>query len=318
MRIGIVGEQLDAEAAAVAERLRVRGATPAFLDFSGFPKVTQLSLHVDAGGPRIVRDGEDISDCQAWYVRRFGYADPLLKSEPTREEWIDIYPQFREWVAAENQKAMTVASLLFFLEELAPVINPPAAFVGHNRKPHQVHLLQKAGLPVPDFLVTNDADAVRAFLDRHPRVIYKPVAGGRLTREIDRALVDARAHALATEPILVQALAEGDHVRAYVADGKLVGAGLIHFDKEVRMDYRASPKGASAYELPAHVAEECIRAADACGMPFTGLDVIVDKPRGTHLFLECNPAPMFVNFQRMTGIPVVEALVDLLLDRAKA
>lgn len=313
-----MGERLDAEADLVGKRLEARGVTPAFLDLSGFPKSMTVEVRVSSDGlPTVHRDGEDLSDCAAWYVRRFGYTDPLLRNEPTREAWADLYGQMREWAAVENQKAMTVASLLLFLEERAPVVNPPAAFIGHNRKPHQVYLLRKAGLPVPDFIVSNDADGLRDFLARHPRVVYKPVAGGRLTREIDRAHLDARVHALQSEPILVQALAEGRHVRAYVAGDRLVGAGEILFDKEVRMDYRATSKGAEPIDLPPRVAADCVRAARACGMPFTGLDVIVDEARGAHHFLECNPSPMFANFERMTGIPVSDALADLLVERAK-
>ena len=317
MRIGILGEPTDAEADLVAKRLREAGVEPVFADVSGFPAKSRLSLHVDGPRPRVEVDGQDASDVRAWYVRRFGYVDPLFRGELTREAWNDIYGQFREWGQVENQKAMTVASLLRFLEELAPMVNSPDAFIGHNRKPHQVYLLRKAGLPVPDFLASNDPDAIRAFLARHPRVIYKPVAGGRHTREIDAAHFESRVKALATEPILVQALAEGRHCRAYVVGDRFVGAGEILFDREAGIDYRASTKGAERIDLPAHVQAQCVQAAQACGMSFTGLDVIWDEPTGTHRFLECNPSAMFVNFERMTGVPVSTALVDHLVERAK-
>lgn len=317
MRIGILGQPTDAEADLVAARLREAGADPLFADLSAFPRATRLGLHVEDGRPRVTLDGQDVSDVGAWYVRRFGHVDPLLRGELSREDWNDVYGQFREWGHVENQKAMTVASLLRFLEELAPMVNPPEAFIGHNRKPHQVWLLRKAGLPVPDFLASNDPDALRAFLARHSRVVYKPVAGGRHTREIDRPHLDARVHALATEPILVQALAEGRHCRAYVVGDRYLGAGEILFDREAGIDYRASTRGADRIDLPPRIRDECVKAAQACGMSFTGLDVIWDEASGAHHFLECNPSAMFVNFERMTGVPVSQGLADHLVERAK-
>lgn len=318
MRIGILGEANEAEVRLMSQRFDERGVEPVVVDLAGFPKTTRLSIEVaPPARPRVLVDGKDVGDARAWYVRRYGFTDPLVKREMDLEEWTSIHNQFREWMAVENQKQMTTSSLLEFLHELAPVVNPPAAFLGHLRKPHQTYLIAKAGLPVPPFLVTSDADEARAFIARHPRVVYKPVAGGRHTREIDRAHFDSRAHALGTEPILLQSLAEGRHLRAYVVGDRFVGAGEIQFDASVSIDYRATQRGAVGVELPPHVQRDCVAAAKACGMPFTGLDVIVDDARGAHAFLECNPSPMFANFERMTGIGVSSALAELLVDLAK-
>ena len=317
MRIGILGEASEPEVALVSKRLAERGVDPVVADLNGFPRERRLSILVEGGAPRVVLQGQDLSDVAAWYVRRYGFSDPLVKREMDLKEWTEIHNQLREWIQVENQKQMTLASTLEFLQELAPTVNPPGAFLGHLRKPHQTYLIRKAGLPVPDYLVTSDPDEARAFLARHPRVVYKPVAGGRHTREMTRERFDQRARALQTEPILLQALAEGRHLRAYVVGDRFVGAGEIQFDREVSIDYRETQRGALPVDLPEEIQRQCVRAAEACGMPFTGLDVIVDDERGRHAFLECNPSPMFANFERMTGIPVSDSLANLLVELAK-
>lgn len=195
-------------------------------------------------------------------------------------------------------------------------MNPVDAFIGHTRKHHQVWTLRRAGLRVPDFLAANDLDALRAFVARHDRVVYKPVAGRRHVRELTAEHLESRASALATEPVLVQALVEGRHVRAYVVGDRVVGAGEVVFDRDVAVDYRASQRGTEVVDLPADVRRDCVRAARACGMDWTGLDLILDAD-GRANFLECNPSAMFANFERATGIPVSDALADLLIERAK-
>lgn len=317
MRVGILGEPAESEVSLLSRRLQALGAEPVVVDVSAFPRTTRLEIRIEEARPRFLYEGRDMGDVQAWFLRRTGYMEPLIRRELTMEEWVDIHNQFNEWLLVENEKTMFLASLQEFLEENVPVVNPVASFVGHLRKPHQVYLLRKAGLPVPDYLLSNDAEAIRGFLRRHGRVVYKPIAGGRHARTIDEQRLDERAHALKYEPVLVQALAEGRHVRAYVVGDRLVGAGEILFDRSQGIDYRETSRGAERIELPAEVQRQCVLAAKACGMPFTGLDVIVDEARGTHAFLECNPSPMFANFERMTGIAVSEALAGLLVAEAK-
>jgi glutathione synthase/RimK-type ligase-like ATP-grasp enzyme len=319
MRIGILGEPLEPEVKLLSQRLVELGVEAVIVNFAGFPRHTKSEFRVEKDGLRLIYDGKDVSDVAAWYVRRFGFTDPLIKEELTKEGWNDIYNQFREWIAVENEKAIHIGSIVMFLSEMAPMINPPPSFIGHLRKAHQVYLIRKAGLPVPDFMISNDADAIRAFMTRHgDNVVYKPLAGPRHVRILTRQMLDERAHALQTEPILVQALAEGRHVRAYVAGDRVVGAAEVLFDREKSIDYRETQRGVEVLDLPDALKAHCVRAARACSMDFTGLDVIIDEARGTWKFLECNPSPMFANFERMTNVPVSTALAQLLVERAKA
>ena len=73
-----------------------------------------------------------------------------------------------------------------------------------------------------------------------------------------------------------------------------------------------------AVRLAAGEADACRRAAAACGMTFTGLD-LRRRPDGGFAVLECNPSPMFAGIQRRTGAePVSDALAELLLGGRRA
>jgi glutathione synthase/RimK-type ligase-like ATP-grasp enzyme len=37
------------------------------------------------------------------------------------------------------------------------------------------------------------------------------------------------------------------------------------------------------------------------------------KPNGEYVFLEANPSPMFLHFERQTGFPITQELVKLLI-----
>lgn len=314
MRVGIVGPHGDPEVRRVQEGLRDAGADPVVLDLSAFPAKTRVAVRV-GDRPVVVRDGEALDDVGAWYVRRFGHTDPLVRGSLSAEEWAGIHGRFEEWLAAENERAVFVASLLEFLAATAPVVNPPRAFVGHLRKHHQTWTLRAAGLDVPDFVTGNDPDEAASFAAARPSV-YKPAAGFRHVREIDAATVRERAAALATEPIVVQALAEGRHVRAFVVGGRFLGAAEMRFDRAKGVDYRLAPTAVEPLDLGREAEAECERAARVCGMPFTGLDLVLG-PDGRRRFLECNPSPMFATFEDATGIPVSRTLAGHLVDLAR-
>jgi D-alanine-D-alanine ligase-like ATP-grasp enzyme len=37
------------------------------------------------------------------------------------------------------------------------------------------------------------------------------------------------------------------------------------------------------------------------------------KPTGEYVFLEANPSPMFIHFERQTNFPITQKLVNLLM-----
>ena len=46
---------------------------------------------------------------------------------------------------------------------------------------------------------------------------------------------------------------------------------------------------------------------------WTGIDYRLTPDR-QYVFLEANPSPMFLGFQSATGLPLLESLVDLLVE----
>jgi glutathione synthase/RimK-type ligase-like ATP-grasp enzyme len=65
--------------------------------------------------------------------------------------------------------------------ELAParVVNRTTAMASNGSKSYQTQLIRAHGFAVPETLMTNEPDLVRAFHQQHRRVIYKLMSGVR-------------------------------------------------------------------------------------------------------------------------------------------
>ena len=69
------------------------------------------------------------------------------------------------------------------------------------------------------------------------------------------------------------------------------------------------------YALPADVERGLLGVMDALGINYGAADFVV-TPEGRHVFLEVNPAGEFFWLERQNGLPISEAIADVLLGRA--
>lgn len=312
-RWGIIGPPRDAQVASVAGSLRERGTEPLILPLSSFPATGTLSL-LD-GVP--FAPGCGVEEVRAWYIRSMPLPLPFLPPgaaaganaaapDELAREWRSAY-------AGGRERRSFVFSFVGALERGGAVlVNPPATFAQHFLKLDQLQRMRDAAVPVPRTLATNDPAAVIDFAQRiGAPIVYKPLAGGALCRRVSTAdLHPERLGLLANAPVLFQEEIPGRNLRVYVVAGAVAASYEI---TSPTLDYR----GAETAVLPTTLSDEehdaCLRAATACGLVFTGID-IRERPDGTFALLECNPSPMFASIERRTGQRLVtHALTDLLL-----
>ncbi|MFL5280062.1 MAG: RimK family alpha-L-glutamate ligase [Rhodopila sp.] len=195
----------------------------------------------------------------------------------------------------------------------ALVVNRPRAMQSNASKPLQAQLIGAAGFMVPETLVTSDEREARAFWRRHGRVIFKSVSGIRsIVRELDENTA-ARLHRLSALPAQFQAYVPGVDVRVHVVGTKTFAAAI---DSKV-IDYRyAAREGAevtlSAVELPESVRVRCITLAAELGLSLAGID-LRQTPAGEYVCFEVNPMPAFTYFENNTGLPIAQAVAELLI-----
>jgi glutathione synthase/RimK-type ligase-like ATP-grasp enzyme len=302
---GIIGPVSDPQVACVASALRRRGAAPVVLDLGQFPHTLRLSLR--DGVPSA--DGVDLLAVSSWYVRSLPLPLPFRVTPAA-----DTRVQQRNYAAGRERRSFVAGFVAALAATGSALVNPPERMAQHFRKCEQLDALRAAGVPVPATLATNDPDAVVTFAGEVGALVYKPLAGGgRCRRLTDADLSAERLSRLAAAPVLFQAEVPGTNIRVYVVGGAVVAAYQIVSDE---LDYRGAEADVRAVRLAAGEAAVCRRAAAACGMTFTGLD-LRRRPDGGFAVLECNPSPMFAGIQRRTGAePVSDALAELLLGAA--
>jgi glutathione synthase/RimK-type ligase-like ATP-grasp enzyme len=238
------------------------------------------------------------------------YQDPVGFGSEVEE---DMAADWRRTMMALRERGTVLSSILTRWEQLGvPVYNPSSAR-GNITKPYQIALLHEAGLPVPISLWSNDPIRVRAFCQAHDAV-YKPVAGGASTRRVTSDdLTDERLSALASAPVCFQETLEGDDIRVYVIDGRVVCALRIVSDA---IDFRQNEQSIELMELPREVAEQCVAATEVLGLRWTGMDLKADR-HGQLKILELNPSAMFLGFDARAGSDIRGAFASALLSHVR-
>ncbi len=171
-------------------------------DSVAFPETVRVSFDED----RVRVHGKPVPEpMRSAYVRTLGtsYRLPNLAKE--------LKARPHGLLAQLDECGAMMASMACTLRERGvPLVNDLDVNAQHGRKPYQLRLLRDAGLPVPRYLASNDPKAVRTFVRRVKRAVYKPMAGGATVREVKpEDLSDDRLDALAYAPVLFQELIEG-------------------------------------------------------------------------------------------------------------
>jgi hypothetical protein len=301
----IVGDDDDAHAAAVARRVAAGGAVAAYLDFRRFPGAAALTWDpIRRRGELALADGAiDLQRVRSVYWRTAGSTRAAA----------GLRGDLHRFAEEETRKALE--SLLRGLG--CPVINPPEAIAAHRCKPVQSAAVAALGVAVPDTVITSDPAAAAAMFAAHPDgVVVKPVGGGAYARRLTRGDL-ARGASIRASPMQYQAWIAGEDLRVYVL-GEVVLAGRIVVRDPTRVDFRTDPDHHSeSVTLSPEQATQCRLIARTLGLVWTGID-LRRTPAGELVFLEANPSPMFLRFERDTGHPILATLVDLLLGVAAA
>jgi hypothetical protein len=300
MTVLILGGMDDEHACHMLEYLRSTGADAELLDSRWFPSDLQIAYDPLTGNGSLRLP-----------------TDRLLPLDAVRSVYWRCYnnvqapdlPDPEQAFIAGNDARGLFESLLMRLP--ARWVNGWRAFQLHQTKPAQLAMVAALGIPVPATLLTNDPEAVREFVARHPRSIFKPVQGGAHTRPVTPAhLSDANLENLCFAPVTLQEEVPGTNVRAFVAGQRVLACEV----RTAALDFRDDPEPhIEPHALPDEVAGWCLRAAQELDLLWTGIDLRL-TPEGRYFFLEANPSPMFLGFESRSGLPLTASLGALLMD----
>ena len=197
-----------------------------------------------------------------------------------------------------------------------------------ENKQLQLQVARDLGLDLPRTLTTNDASAVRAFAES--------CENGMVTKMLSSFAIyeEGKEFVVFTNPVKLEDLADLSglrlcpatfqeslpkslEIRATVVGHRIMSAAVdSQISERATHDWRRD--GLSMlqdwrpYQLPLEVEDKILRLMDYFSLNYGAIDIIL-TPGGKHVFLELNPCGEFFWLERSPGLPISDAIADLLL-----
>lgn len=300
MNILVMGEQEDPHAQKILKVLLQRGVKALLMSTGEFPQRLQISWH-----PNLV-EGALCFPCGKSI--KFGDIHAVYWRSLSQPNLVDLHDGYQQLLA--QQDSMSV--LRTFLNGTpARWVNAWAAYDFHKEKPLQLARVGALGVNIPKSLVSNSVQQIQAFCQLLPSAIYKPVYGGSHTEFLTDELLETSrlAQVLSISPVTIQEYIAGTNIRCYVIGDKVFSAEIRSDSVDFREDGQAQ---ILPLTLPPDVEAHCLLIRRELGLAWTAIDWR-RHASGDYYFLEANPSPMFIHFEDVTGFPIADTLVDLLI-----
>jgi len=212
--------------------------------------------------------------------------------------------------------------VLHRLEDLGVyVINPADAIEVAVDKYYTSARLEDAGILTPRTVVTEGfTEAMKAFEELGGDVVVKPLFGSLgmgMTRigDPDVAYRVFRALEMAQSVYYLQEFIPhgGEDIRAFVVGGEVV-ASMLRRAEGWKTNISAGGK-AEPYELDDDLTEVSIKATEAIGLKYSGVDLLRSEKDGKSYVIELNSTPGWQGLQAVTEKDVTSLLVDYILSK---
>lgn len=325
-RVLIVSSADDLHANALAYALKRKGHGCECLFTPDFPTLLAMSMRQDPEdrASRLLMRGHGITEDD--------------QSEPFDTIWLrrqkgaflpeDMHPGDKE--IASYQCESFLASVLAFLDRGPGTfwVNPMSSDPWARQKPYQLRSAVRAGLTIPDTLVSNDPAEIRAFLREQGGVVAHKLLENAAWISGD----EEHVFAAYTAPVTAEQLPEDAVVR--LCPGifqpllqkrfEVRVACLGDFLVALRINSQTNDRAATdwragqfniemePYTLPQEVAEGCRRLLKGLGLAYGAIDFVV-TPEGEHVFLEVNPQGQFLFLEDRAGLPLLDMFSEFLV-----
>jgi len=196
------------------------------------------------------------------------------------------------------------------------VVNPLYTLYATWSKARTLSLLSSRGIPVPrSFLVLGGAEPPMS-----DQIIVKPISGswGRRVALIRRSEWKALvSQGDPEEPLLAQErIGAGTDIRIFVVNGEVVGAMIREPpDGEWRSNVARGGR-TRPFNVPQDLAEYAIRATEAVGAVYAGVDALVDST-GQYVVNEVNGIPEFKALSNTINVDIASLIARAVVELAK-
>jgi glutathione synthase/RimK-type ligase-like ATP-grasp enzyme len=302
-RVLILSGERDFHAVAIRALVRRLGGDADILDTGRFPASLELTQHSNAATTCHL-DGRRLDEYHSIWWRR--PAQPAISPDVAGAEQ-------RRFAARECGAGLWGAIHASGVR----IYNDPDAERLAGYKPYQLSTAARAGLVVPDTLITTSAQEARRFVDKHDEVIYKALTATRLalieTRPLRPGDLDDLWR-LAYAPVIFQEyIPRGREYRVTVVGDRVFAAEIHIVDPEARYDWRLDTGyTVSAVTLDFDLEQRLVSLLGMLGLDSGSMD-LRETPEGEVYFLEVNPSGQFLFVDAFAGTAIGEAFGEMLL-----
>lgn len=301
MHILILGSALDREAAYLKIKLEQAGAIVEYWDSQLFPKHLQMTWQPELHrGCLKLPTGKTIhlDDIHSVFWRTLLPVD------------VPSLPDLHQYQVAITDSTSVLRSLIRGCP--ARWVNSWEACQFHQEKPLQLSTVKELGVTIPKTLISNNPDCIQNFAKTVSQVVFKPVYRGAHTQllTVDHLQQERLHQVLRLSPVTLQEYIPGTNIRCYVIGQQVYAAEIRSSCLDFREDNHIRLIPAI---LPDNIQTTCLEVAQALFLEWTAIDWRL-SPQGEFIFLKADPSPEFIDFEQRTGFPLMENLVQLLMN----
>ena len=325
MSVLIITHSDDNECVArVTEAIASKGGHTIRFDTDRYPTDVRLTAYY--GGPGDERltltneEGEfDLREVKAVWHRRISFGAQL----PAKLDKQLRHASLGEASAAAH--GMLASLKAFRMDHLHHIRNA-------ENKQLQLQVAREIGLDTPRTLTTNDPTAARAFAKScEDGIVTKMLSSFAIFEEGKELVVFTNPvkpedledlSGLSLCPATFQeSLPKSLEIRATVVGHRVMSAAIdsqasARATHDWRRDGVRLLRDWRPYQLPLGTEEKILRLMDYFSLNYGAIDIIL-TPDEKHVFLELNPCGEFFWLERAPGLPISEAIADLLLDQTR-
>ena len=271
---------------------------------------SNFAIHVKDSGRRF--DSDDI--LSVWYRR-----PREIKSVHDEDAGINSFRL--------EQASACLRGLYFCTHDSARWVNPLPAIHRSRIKLQQLQLANRLGLSTPQTVVTNVPEIALTFVARVGDVCVKSLdnpwykVSDRLHPFFTHVLSrdDLRGHVQSVRqcPVLLQQFIKKDYdIRVIVMGDELFAFEIDSQSSPLsEVDFRGlSPSRMvhRSHQLPSELCDKMMRFVRSQGLLYSAVDLVHTKA-GEYYFLENNPNGQWLWLELMTGVPLTDTLIALLM-----
>lgn len=338
----LLASEYDRHAPLVEDVLRRREQSFVRYDYSKFPAKSQLGIRINhtrqvSSALTLGSTTYSLTDFSAVWFRRPKHP----KAATTTDKAFAKYIESESWAFLEG---------LLYVTQRAFWLSNPKNEQAAEYKHRQLLVAHELGLIVPDTVVGNHYDYAKQCIEEHGELAIKPFARNAMELELTlpqrvmkllydwscprkqpfRSVITVLTQRFQQQdaqpyldmipkcPVILQEyIPKKLELRITVVGKNVFPCAIYSQDSDSKncTDWRNDPYSYrhEPWILPAAIEEKCLALVNRLGLHFGCIDMIV-TPEDKYVFLEINPNGQWRWIQELTGMPIADAIADLLIN----